>query len=152
MILITDPAPRALPQIIATLAPRSETLAGPRVVPSLLQRAGTTVPIEEMADPGTGNTAVVLPHGRDVDAFRVAGRVEGEALGLVTVRRIIGDSGESAPPGCRRALELGTAGVAVEADLCPLSSLPLGHGGLCQVGDSHGKSKEVRSDHRTGYL
>lgn len=92
------------------------------------------------------------PHSCDIDALRVARRVEAEAFGLVAVRGVVGDSGKPVPPGCRRALELGTAGVAVPVDLCPLAGLPLGRRGLCQVGDGYDKSEDVRSDHGVGYL
>lgn len=152
MTLITNPAPCALPQVITTFAPRSETLAISRGIISRLDGAGTTVPVEEVADPETGRTAVIPPHGCDVDASRVARWVEAEAFGLVTVRTIVGDSGESVQPCCRGALELGTADVAVEVDLCSLTGLPLGHGGSCQVGGGHNKREEVRSDHGIGYL
>lgn len=152
MILITDPALCALPQVTTLFAPRSETLPISRGIISRLDGAGTTVPVEKVADPGTGRTAVMPPHGRDVDAPRVAGRVEAEALRLVAVRSIVRDPGEPVPPCCRRALELGTAGVAVKVDLCPLAGLPLGRGGLCQVGDGHDEREAVRSDHGVGYF
>lgn len=87
------------------------------------------------------------PHGCDVGALRVARRVEAETFGLVAVRTRFGDMGGSVPPCCRRILELGTGGVAVKVDLCPLAGLPLGRGGLCQVGDGHSEREDMRSDH-----
>lgn len=51
MTLITDIAPCALPQVIATFAPRSETLASARVIISRLEGSRTSVPVEEVADP-----------------------------------------------------------------------------------------------------
>lgn len=114
--------------------------------------AGTAVSVKEVADPGAGLVAVMSPHGRDVDAPRVAGRVEAEALGLVAVRGIIGDPGGPVTPRRRRALELGAAGVAVEVDLSALAGLPLGRGGLCQVGDGYDQREEVGCDHGVGYL
>lgn len=152
MILITDPALRTLPQVTTTCAPRRETLASSRDITSRLDGAGTAVPVEEVTDPGAGRTAVVPPHGRDVGALCVAWRVKAEALGLVAVRGIVGDPGEPVPPCRRRALELGAAGVAVEVDLCALAGLPLGRGGLCQVGDGHGEREEVRGYRVVGYL
>lgn len=151
-ISISDPTLCALPQVTTTCAPRSKTLAISRRIVPRLDGAGTAVPVEEVADPGTGCTAVMPPHGRDVDALRVAGRVEAKALGLVAVRSIVGDPGEPVPPCRRRALELGTAGVVVEVDLCPLAGLPLGRGGLCQVGDGHDEREEVRGDHGVRFL
>lgn len=151
MISITDPALCALPQV-TTSAPRIETCATSRVIISRLDQAGTAVPVEEVADPGAGRAAVMPPHGCDVDALRVARRVEAETFGLVAVRTRFGHPGGSVPPCCRRALELGTGAVAVEVDLCPLAGLPLGRGGLCQVGDGHDKREELRSDHCVGYL
>lgn len=151
MTLIIDPALCALPQVIPVCAPRREAFATSIQIISRPHGAGTAVPVKEHAEPRAGRTAVMLPHGRDVGAARVAGGVEAEAVGLVAVRGIVGDPGGPIPPCCRRFLELGAEAVLVEVDLCPLAGLPLRRGGLGQVSDGHDDREEVWCDHVAEY-